>query len=316
MLRETENLLKNIPDLKVKKAVSFCALTTFKNGGIAPLVVYPNSAPQLQAVIGILRACFVPYVILGNGSNCLAQDGIFCGVVVRINRNLSGFSFNGNCAEVLAGTLISQLSLSAQRRGLSGLEFARSLPACVGGAVAGNCGCFGQEIAQIVRYVDATNGIETVRFTQSQCGFSYRNSVFGANGYVIAKVGIELNPSTVELVERKSTEITLAKRATQPLSYPSAGSVFKRDGDVIPPLLIEECGLKGARCGGAVISTKHCGFIVSEFSATSADVVTLINLIKQTVYDRYKINLNREIRYIGEVDDYCRPSHTYTIQRR
>jgi UDP-N-acetylmuramate dehydrogenase len=193
---------------------------------------------------------------------------------------------------------ISDLLLNAC---LSGFEFAAHIPACLGGAVCMNAGCFGNSMSDIIESVLSYDYIlDKVKFRKnSECGFNYRNSIFSKNPEIILGAVLCLKKSSYIGIKKRINSIKQKRQDTQP-SEPSLGSVFKRDGDIIPAKLIDDCGLKGRLVCGAKVSEKHAGFIINYRSAAAKNVMSLIDTIKLKVYNEYNINLQEEIKIIGD----------------
>ena len=279
--------------------------TTFRIGGPARYFVTVPTKEILLRLISALRYIEQRYFIIGMGSNVLASDAGFNGVVIKLGFN--EILDNGCFIYADAGVRLSQLCTFAGKNGLSGLEFAYGIPATVGGAVYMNAGAYGGSMSDVVIMVDVLAEGEMITLEGRDLRFSYRNSVFqGKPDWVILGAYFFLKPDDPSKIIARGKENLTKRRATQP-AEPNAGSVFKRmpssssiyrDNDVefIPSKVIDELGLKGTRIGDAEVSTKHAGFIVNKGSATAKDVKRLIRLIKRKIREKHGVKLVCEIK--------------------
>lgn len=270
--------------------------STFGIGGQCDYFVEPFSIVALTALISFLKKQKIRYLIIGNGSNCLFDDTGYRGCIVS-TKQIRDLSFHDNEISVSCGYSLIALSSIAQKNGLSGLEFACSIPATVGGAVYMNAGAYGGEMKDVVSTVSYLSPDGTVIETDDH-RFDYRHSIYQSEERVILSCKLLLTPYSPEDIHRKMLENKSKREATQPIKEKSAGSIFRREPDCIPAKLIDEAGLKGTAIGDAEISQKHAGFIVNRGNATSQNVLDLISYIQTTVYKRYGIHLHSEIRYI------------------
>ena len=274
--------------------------TTFRIGGPASVFVTPKSEKDLVTAIEICRSQGAPYFILGNGSNLLVSDQGYDGVVVHIGSDLRDISVEGTEITAKTGTMLSQVAHAALAHGLTGMEFAAGIPGSLGGAVFMNAGAYGGEIKDIAFEVYAMdiNGNEKV-FSNSDCCFGYRSSVFSSGDYIITGAKFRLSPKNKDEIFAQMRDYAERRRDKQPLSLPSAGSTFKRPEGYFAGKLIQDSGLRGFCIGGASVSEKHCGFVVNTGGATCADVINLIEYIKKCVYEKFGVALQEEVRIIG-----------------
>ncbi len=281
--------------------------TSYRIGG--PGQVW--AAPATEAVVGCLlqaiHLCRLPLLVLGGGTNVLVSDRGWAGVVLHIAHNLSGWRFNGNRVAVQAGTLLMDLVRASVGRGLAGLESMAGIPGTVGGALRMNAGAFGQEIGAATLSVSGfhRNG-DPFTISGADIRFGYRSAPELEN-VVITSAELRLGPDRVEALQNRVEEILSRRAASQPLEYPSCGSVFKRPPGDYAGRLIEAAGLKGTRLGGAEVSSKHAGFIVNIDRASACDVYRLIALVQTTVSERFGVQLEPEVKIIGEFPANCRP---------
>ena len=290
-----ENIKENEP---MKNHISF------KTGGCARYFVTPECSDEVIAVIDALKKEKVPYTVIGNGSNLLFSDKGFDGAVVCIGKKMSSVSADGVSVTAQAGALLSRISSVATANSLTGFEFASGIPGSLGGALVMNAGAYGGEMKDVVRtttYVDASGKIKTISSEEHQ--FGYRKSVF-KNGDVILSSVIELKKGDIEEIKAKCEELNTRRREKQPLEYPSAGSTFKRPEGHFASKLIDDASLRGYRVGGAMVSEKHCGFVINYDNATSMDIFNLMKEIKRTVYDKFGVVLEPEVRLIGDFPEF------------
>ena len=272
---------------------------TFKIGGPAQLFVQPQTEQQLCSAVALCKEQAVRYYLLGNGSNILFADEGFAGVVIDISALGSDIAVEGNMLTAGAGVRLTALCRAALEHGLSGLEFAYGIPGTVGGAVYMNAGAYGGEmkdVLTVVRYLTAEG--EVVQASAAELDLSYRHSIFEENGGCILSAQFALQPGNAADIRAKMDEL-MAKRADkQPLDKPSAGSTFKRPAGAFAAALIDQCGLRGFRHGGAAVSDKHCGFVVNLGGATCADVLALCDEVRAIVKEKTGYELEKEIRVV------------------
>jgi UDP-N-acetylmuramate dehydrogenase len=278
--------------------------TTIGIGGPAECLYEPPDIQSLSLVLDFLKRESIPYIVIGKGSNLLFTDKGFEGVVVVMGRGTSGFTIEEgmNCPSITAGAglSISALVSECSDKSLSGLEFLAWIPGTVGGAVAMNAGAFGRETGQAVREVHALSPEgELVVYHKSNLSFGYRCSNI-IPGNVITKVVFHVTRAENAQVADAVAHYGRLRREKQPLGMKSAGSVFKNPPGLYAGALIEAAGLKGKRIGGAMISGVHGNFIVNTGGAGSDDVLRLVEIARRKVYESAGIELELEIRVVGE----------------
>jgi len=242
----------------------------------------------------------IPVTIIGNGSNLLVKDNGIRGIVVKLNLN-NIIKENETTFIVEAGVLISKFARVAYEEECTGLEFACGIPACIGGAVFMNAGAYGEEIGHKIietTYIDEDLNIKTIKKEEHE--FSYRKSIFQKNNWIIISTKIKLQKGNKDEIKKKMDEFSLNRKTKQPLNMPSAGSVFKRGNGFATAELIDKSGLKGYSIGDAEVSNLHAGFIVNKGKATAKDVLELIKYIKKKVKEKFNIDIEEEIKIIGE----------------
>lgn len=276
--------------------------TTFRIGGPADLFVVPTTVEGLAAVVSACNKEGVYCFILGNGSNVLVSDKGIRGVVVSAAACLNNIELIGayeiKCG---AGVKLSRLSDLACENSLTGAEFAWGIPGTVGGAVYMNAGAYDGEMKDILvscEYLTPDGELRTM--LADEMDLSYRHSAFSENGYVIVSATVRLKAGDKGEIRAKMDDFMHRRKSKQPLEFPSAGSTFKRPVGGFAAALIDECGLKGYSVGGAEVSEKHAGFVINKGGATCFDVMRLVEHIKKEVFLNKSINLECEIRVIGE----------------
>ena len=271
--------------------------TTFKIGGNADTYVKATSVSKLSAIIKECRESDIDYMIIGNGSNLLASDEGYRGVVIRLDGEFRRISLvDENTIYCGAGATLAALCKFALNCGLSGLEFAWGIPGTVGGAVFMNAGAYGGEMKDVVYSVShLTPGGDTGRIEKENLEFGYRTSVYRSNNAIITGAVIKLKKDNPADIRARMDDFLGRRSSKQPLDYPSAGSVFKRPEGAFAGALIEQCGLKGHSHGGAQVSEKHAGFIINKQNATAHDVKSLIREVQTKVYDETGYDLKCEL---------------------
>ncbi|NLZ93704.1 MAG: UDP-N-acetylmuramate dehydrogenase [Firmicutes bacterium] len=275
--------------------------TTFKTGGPADLLVEPQSISEMQKLMRYVFKKEIPYLVIGQGSNLIVSDKGIRELVVKIGTNLSQCAVNNETIEAEAGATIINVSKEAQKHSLTGLEFACGIPGSVGGAVFMNAGAYDGEIKNILEevLVLTVNGDLLIRKAK-ELELGYRTSVMQRNGEIILKAKFKLQKGNKDDISQKMKELTQRREKSQPLEFPSAGSIFKRPEGYYTGKLIEDANLKGYKIGGAQVSPKHAGFIINTGNATSSDILNLIKHIQTEVRNRFGVELETEVRTVGE----------------
>ncbi len=275
--------------------------TSFEIGGPADIFLIPTSEEELVNAVKLCRENNINYLVLGNGSNLLVRDKGIRGVVIKTNKFFNKIEVVDKKIFCKPGALLVDISNEALKNSLKGFEFAEGIPGSIGGAVAMNAGAYGGEMKDIVskvRVMDKNNNI--LEFSNEEMNFRYRNSRVWDECLIVLGVEITLEPGIYEEIESNLKELNYKRVSKQPLELPSGGSTFKRPEGYFAGKLIDDAGLRGLRYGGAGVSEKHCGFVVNLDKATCNDVMTLIATIQKVVKDKYGVDLEREIKILGE----------------
>ncbi len=288
-----------LPDLEWVCDEPMAKHTSFRIGGPARRMAFPKTREQLVVLAGLLQEAGIEPLLLGNGTNLLVADEGLDTVVINTSAQLSRVEQTGECELTAdAGVSLCQLALFAWKQGLAGLAFAHGIPGTLGGGVVMNAGAYGGELKDVIADVTALypDGVRTL--TADEMGFSYRHSVFSSGEGIVLGAKLKLEPGDPNAIKAKMDELMARRKASQPLEFPSAGSTFKRPPGHYAGPLIESCGLKGARIGGAEVSCKHAGFVVNAGGATCADVLALMEKVQKTVFDTYGVLLEPEVKIV------------------
>ena len=278
---------------------------TFRIGGPADLFVMPRDEDQLCQAVQFCKQAEIRYYLLGNGSNILFADEGFRGAVIDVSAEAEGMGLSiyqnadGDYISAPAGLKLSELCKFALQHGYTGLEFAYGIPGTVGGAVYMNAGAYGGEMKDVlttVQYLTAEG--EVKESAASELDLRYRHSIFEENGGCILSAQFALTPGEPEAIRAKMDELMAKRLDKQPLDKPSAGSTFKRPVGAFAAALIDQCGLRGYRHGGAAVSEKHCGFVMNLGGATCADVLALCEEVRTIVKEKTGYDLEKEIRVV------------------
>ena len=298
-----QDLIKILSRQNVKVNEPMSKHSSFKVGGLADYFVAVESELQLKQLLKYVNKNNIQFTLIGNGTNCLICDGGIRGIVAKLD--FKGFKIfrTKDYARIVVGSglAVSMLSNIALKEEFGGLEFLCGIPGTVGGAVFMNAGAYGGEMKDIVistKYIDRNGNIHKIKNEEHE--FDYRYSMFKKHDYIIIETELKVGYDSKDNIKAKIQEFTKARQEKQPFDMPSAGSTFKRNGDIITAKLIDECGLKGYSIGGAKVSEKHAGFIVNTGNATSKDILDLIKYVKDEVYKKTKVKIEEEILILGD----------------
>ena len=281
--------------------------TTFRIGGCADAVVSVESEDELAKILSLCREMDVDWMVLGRGSNILAADQGYRGVIITLGK---GFDIIRRAAETEDGNVViyagaatgfSRLSDWAAAEGLAGLEFAAGIPGSIGGAVVMNAGAWGTEISELIHKLHLLHDGEYIQRTGTSLSFTYRNWVDlngDLQGAIVTGIELLLKPDTTVRIKETMRTLRRKRMEKQPTGMPNAGSFFKNPEGISAGELIDKAGLKGLRVGDAEVSQKHANFIVNRGSASAADVRELMRLITDRVKETSGINLEPEVRFL------------------
>lgn len=272
---------------------------SFRVGGLARAAVYPLSVNALKELLGFLNRNEMPFKIVGNGTNLIPSDNGFDGVLV-ITKKISELNIDGDTICAGCGVSLVKLAKIASDLSLSGMESLYGIPATIGGAVYMNAGAYNTQISDILvsaECYDLKND-RIIVLENSDLNFSYRHSKCMDDELVVLSACFRLASGDMESIKYRMKEVMAKRKSSQPLEFPNAGSIFKRPQNNFAGKLIEDAGLKGLRVGGAEVSIKHAGFIINVGTATSADICSLIDIIKAKVFADSGVMLQCEVEFI------------------
>lgn len=303
MNEEQKRQLVHLFKSRVSFDYSMARCTTFRTGGKAEAFLEVLEEEELCMLMPWVLKESLPCMVIGRGSNLLVKDNRLKGIVVRLGGKLSELRFkNSRKDHILAGAGLSikDFLLWCKVQGLAGMEFLAGIPGTLGGAVFMNAGAFGKEICEYIWgiHMITPKGLKE-HLTKSELAFSYRKLEI-EKGNLITQVCFEMEKGSEKKVSQRLAGFLKQRRETQPLEFPSAGSVFKNPPGDFAGSLIEKAGLKGTRMGGAMISKKHANFIVNTGSASSKDILALIDMAKNKVKEDFGVRLELEVQVVGE----------------
>lgn len=288
-----------VGDWRVQMDFPLSRLTTFRIGGPAAYVVTPSSIDELKKVLLVCRENGLKRLVIGKGSNILASDEGFQGVIIRLDSEFQRVRIQNCIVEAESGISLSSLAKKAADKGLSGLEFASGIPGSLGGAIYMNAGAYGGEMKDVLQEVTVIDMLGDLKhLDRSELEMGYRSSILQYKSWVVVRGILQLEEKDPAEIKAKMQELTERRNVKQPMDMPSAGSVFKRPEGHFVGTMIEEAGLKGYQVGGAMVSQKHAGFIVNTGDATCRDVTELIRHIQKVIKEQYGVELTPEVRYL------------------
>ena len=296
-----EFLIKYLPAERLVFDAPMSRYTTFRVGGNADALFFPKDESELALAFKIAKENGIPVTVIGNGSNMLVKDGGIAGLVIRLGDEFSGITVTGTRVTALAGDSLTRVAMKAYENGLTGFEFASGIPGSVGGGMAMNAGAYGGELKNVTvsaRLMAPETG-EVTEYSVDELHMGYRTTLALTKGLIVTEAVFELTAGDKETIKATMDELNKRRRDKQPLTYPSAGSTFKRPEGHFAGALIEGAGLKGLTVGGAQVSEKHAGFIINTGSATAKDILNLIDLVKQRVFENSGVMLEPEVRILG-----------------
>ncbi|MBQ5733922.1 MAG: UDP-N-acetylmuramate dehydrogenase [Lachnospiraceae bacterium] len=271
--------------------------TTFRIGGPCDIFIKPRSIEEIRQIIEVVKENKVPYYVVGNGSNLLVSDDGYRGVIINLFNNFSDITVEGNTITASAGALLGKIGYTALKNSLTGFEFATGIPGTLGGAVVMNAGAYGGEMKDVLSEVTVlTKEGELLTLKADELELGYRTSIIAKKDYIVLEGKIQLKPGEPDKIKAVIDDLAFRRRDKQPLEYPSAGSTFKRPKDNFAGKLIMDAGLRGYTLGGAMVSDKHCGFVINKGDATCEDVIKLTDHVKEEVKNQFGIELELEVK--------------------
>lgn len=297
-----EDLLLQIDKSRMVLDAPMKEYTSFKAGGTADLLIMPKDRDELIKALIVVSSSGTKHLIMGNGSNLLVKDGGYRGVIIRMGQGFQEVTTEGCRITAGAGALLSAVAKEACNASLAGFEFASGIPGTVGGAVYMNAGAYDGEMSMIIESAEvlSKDGSRIFHLSKDELELSYRHSIFQRTGDILLNACFLLKEGDQEKISDRIKELTARRTEKQPLSYPSAGSFFKRPHNHFAGKLIQDAGLRGLSLGGAQVSELHSGFLINRGGATASDIVNLMEVIRSTVFENSGVLLEPEVRIVGE----------------
>lgn len=292
--------LKQMNIGKLETNVLLSKYTTYKVGGKAKVLAYPKNIEKLITLLKWAKTNNISYKMLGNGSNLIFSDADYNGILIKLTE-FDDIEIFDNKIRVGAGYSLMKLSRIALKNSLTGLEFAAGIPGTVGGAVFMNAGAYKSDMGYIVQMIKVlTPDFRIVTLENKELAFHYRTSFLKTHpNYICLEATIKLEKGKKDAIEEVMKSRLQRRKEAQPLEYPSAGSVFRNPPGMFSGELIENCGLKGKKIGGAQVSEKHANFIINTGNATANDVKELIDYVKKEVEKKYHVSLTTEQEFVN-----------------
>lgn len=295
-----EAFKRYFPEIIVKENEPLSYYTYTKTGGPADILVFPTSTKEVEEVVAWVNKENLPLTVLGNASNLIVKDGGIRGVVMILTA-MKQIKVEKKKIYVQSGARLIDTSYAAYEAELTGLEFACGIPGSIGGAVYMNAGAYDGEVRESIETVTVlTREGQLKTLKNEDLEFSYRHSIIQETHDIVLEVVFALDHGKEKAIKERMEELTFLRESKQPLEYPSCGSVFKRPTGYFTGKLIQEAGMQGLVWGGAQISEKHAGFIVNIAHATATDYIELIEHIKEVILEKNNVQLETEVRIIGE----------------
>jgi UDP-N-acetylmuramate dehydrogenase len=300
-----DDVTARLTELECRRGEVLSKHTSFRIGGPVSAMLLPRSPTELAELRAVLTEYGVTPLIIGNGTNILADGRGFDAIAVKTSGLRDITLTNGGVIRAGAGVTLRRLAVFARDSGLGGLEFAHGIPGTLGGAIVMNAGAYGGQMSGVVSSVralaaggDDGSVAADIEVCAAECGFGYRRSRFDGSGDVVVSADVSLEAGNTGDISARMRELSERRRASQPLDLPSAGSAFKRPRDGYAASLIDRAGLRGYSVGGARVSEKHAGFIVNDAGATFDDVLELMARVRRHVSEAFGIELESEIRIL------------------
>lgn len=286
---------------KIERDISLDRFTTYRVGGIAAAIVYPKNVDNLKKLLEKIKSNNIPYKILGFGSNLLFSSKRYEGILIKLDEFDDVEFFSSTKVRVGAGYSLAKLSMQAAKKGLAGLEFAAGIPGTIGGAVFMNAGAYKSDMGYIVQDVTVlTPELKIIKLENREMNFHYRSSFLQTHpGYICLGAVLRLDKGDKTAIEEVIRDRRKRRIESQPLNYPSAGSVFRNPEGMFAGKLIEDLGLKGFQIGGAMVSEKHANFIINYDHACSEDIKNLIDYVREKVKKEYQVELKVEQEFVN-----------------
>ena len=298
---DTAELRAIVGEEHVQENVSLASYTTFRIGGPADVLAQVGEEEKLEKVLAWCRESGRPWILLGRGSNVLVDDAGFRGTVILLDGTLAQIEVRGDQITAGAGASLARIARTALEHELTGMEYAAGIPGTLGGAVYMNAGAYSGEMKDVLTEVQVmTPDGEIAWIPAEEMRFGYRTSRASEDGLIVLAARFALKTGDPAAIRERMAELAGKRRSKQPLEYPSAGSTFKRPEGYFAGKLIQDAGLAGYTVGGAQVSEKHCGFVINKDGASAADILKLCKDVQAIVHEKYGVDLEMEVKCLGE----------------
>lgn len=275
--------------------------TTFEIGGPCDVMIIPESKEQVLNTLKTIKEHDFSYMVIGNGSNLLVSDQGLRMVIIKLGEAFSQIKIEGEKVYAQAGAELAEVAKASIEEGLAGMEYVSGIPGNIGGAITMNAGAYGGEMKDIVETVTCLGqDLEIRTYTNEDMHFSYRHSRVQEENLIVLEVELALEKGNQEEIDELYHSLTQRREEKQPLEYASAGSTFKRPEGYYAGKLIDDAGLRGYKHNNAMVSEKHCGFVINTGGAACDDVLYVIRHIQKEIYDKYRVKLQTEVKILGE----------------
>lgn len=275
--------------------------TTFEIGGPCDVMIIPENKEQVLNTLKTIKEHGFSYMVIGNGSNLLVSDQGLKMVIIKLGEAFSQIKIEGEKVYAQAGAELAEVAKASIEEGLAGMEYVSGIPGNIGGAVTMNAGAYGGEMKDIVETVTCLGqDLEIRTYTNEDMHFSYRHSRVQEENLIVLEVELALEKGNQEEIDELYHSLTQRREEKQPLEYASAGSTFKRPEGYYAGKLIDDAGLRGYKHNNAMVSEKHCGFVINTGGAACDDVLYVIRHIQKEIYDKYRVKLQTEVKILGE----------------
>ncbi|MGO4988516.1 UDP-N-acetylmuramate dehydrogenase [Gallicola sp. Sow4_E12] len=275
--------------------------TTFEIGGPCDVMIIPENKEQVLNTLKTIKEHDFSYMVIGNGSNLLVSDQGLRMVIIKLGEAFSQIKIEGEKVYAQAGAELAEVAKASIEEGLAGMEYVSGIPGNIGGAITMNAGAYGGEMKDIVGTVTCLGqDLEIRTYTNEDMHFSYRHSRVQEENLIVLEVELALEKGNQEEIDELYHSLTQRREEKQPLEYASAGSTFKRPEGYYAGKLIDDAGLRGYKHNNAMVSEKHCGFVINTGGAACDDVLYIIRHIQKEIYDKYRVKLQTEVKILGE----------------
>lgn len=275
--------------------------TTFEIGGPCDVMIIPENKEQVLNTLKTIKEHDFSYMVIGNGSNLLVSDKGLRMAIIKLGEAFSQIKIEGEKVYAQAGAELAEVAKASIEEGLAGMEYVSGIPGNIGGAVTMNAGAYGGEMKDIVETVTCLGqDLEIRTYTNEDMHFSYRHSRVQEENLIVLEVELALEKGNQEEIDELYHSLTQRREEKQPLEYASAGSTFKRPEGYYAGKLIDDAGLRGYKHNNAMVSEKHCGFVINTGGAACDDVLYVIRHIQKEIYDKYRVKLQTEVKILGE----------------